>query len=557
MNSQFGKCYNQGFKYFTRVIWCVVSGLLFWRTYEHYRTGLEYVYLHEILGTWLCLARGSAAVLNLNCAVVLLPMCHTLVWLLNRVVRRVTVNTRWLKMETKSFHIFIGYVILLTTGVHVAAHVVNINSFCENFHEEFLEVNPFSYKPKIYSIVFGTVTGVTGILMTLILLMIFLTSLKVVRRRCFNTFWYSHRIFVVFYLLFVFHGFRGPLRKQINVDKHIPGCHRNRIDETMVIITSNTTDNSSIYISNETCSEMPTFVPIGCHTWLWVGIPVLIYICDVVCRIFRRRHSAEISDVRHICDDIIEVSFYNSDLKPRPGQYVFVNCNQISTIEWHPFSVVQVPTICNNNIFKLWIKSSGDWTDQFVEKTKGTKSGSCCEDPMQRYPTVQIDGPYSSSMENILKYKFALCIAGGVGITPFLSHILYLAEDRGKNKKIKLKCLHLIFAGRNEDILQSSFETIQKSCEKVNGRVDIDVKLFYTGKLTKNKNAVTSAKIQNGRPQLGQIFKNMSAKTTFANKRCTVGVFACGPVAMCTDVARYCNTYSTLHTRYAFHKESF
>lgn len=33
-------------------------------------------------------------------------------------------------------------------------------------------------------------------------------------------------------------------------------------------------------------------------------------------------------------------------------------------------------------------------------------------------------------MEDLTKYKQAVCIAGGVGITPFLSHISYLADMR-------------------------------------------------------------------------------------------------------------------------------
>ena len=51
-------------------------------------------------------------------------------------------------------------------------------------------------------------------------------------------------------------------------------------------------------------------------------------------------------------------------------------------------------------------------------------------DIFYRYPTVKIDGPYSSCLENFAKYRVALCIAGGVGVTPFLSLISYLADER-------------------------------------------------------------------------------------------------------------------------------
>ena len=39
--------------------------------------------------------------------------------------------------------------------------------------------------------------------------------------------------------------------------------------------------------------------------------------------------------------------------------------------------------------------------------------------------------------------------------------------------------------------------------------------------------------------------------------RSTIGVFVCGPSALCTDIAKHSNSHSTLHTKYAFHKETF
>lgn len=34
-------------------------------------------------------------------------------------------------------------------GIHVAAHVVNVHSFYDNFHDEFKDVNPFPQRPKV------------------------------------------------------------------------------------------------------------------------------------------------------------------------------------------------------------------------------------------------------------------------------------------------------------------------------------------------------------------------------------------------------------------------
>ena len=35
--------------------------------------------------------------------------------------------------------------------------------------------------------------------------------------------------------------------------------------------------------------------------------------------------------------------------------------------------------------------------------------------------TLYVEGPFGSAMEDIHKYKISLCVAGGIGITPFAS----------------------------------------------------------------------------------------------------------------------------------------
>ena len=62
-------------------------------TYEYCANVLhlihEYLYPVVLRQSWLCVARGSAAVLNMNCAAVLLPLCHCLVLTLHRTAVKV------------------------------------------------------------------------------------------------------------------------------------------------------------------------------------------------------------------------------------------------------------------------------------------------------------------------------------------------------------------------------------------------------------------------------------------------------------------------------------
>ncbi len=43
-------------------------------------------------------------------------------------------------------------------------------------------------------------------------------------------------------------------------------------------------------------------------------------------------------------------------------------------------------------------------------------------------PEIRVDGPFGASSEDVFKYRVAVCVAGGIGVTPFasaLKHIWY------------------------------------------------------------------------------------------------------------------------------------
>jgi len=56
-------------------------------------------------------------------------------------------------------------------------------------------------------VMFTTVAGLTGVAITLALVLIITSSMEVIRRSYFEVFWYTHHLFVVFFVGLVFHGF--------------------------------------------------------------------------------------------------------------------------------------------------------------------------------------------------------------------------------------------------------------------------------------------------------------------------------------------------------------
>ncbi|MFZ3015979.1 MAG: ferric reductase-like transmembrane domain-containing protein [Minisyncoccia bacterium] len=92
-----------------------------------------------------------------------------------------------------------------------------------------------------------------------------------------------------------------------------------------------------------------------------------------------------------------------------PGQFIFIKfISDVKGIsrESHPFSVSS--SLLENNL-KITVKSLGDFTNNLINLNVGAK--------------VKIEGPFGKFFENRNPNKKEIWIAGGVGITPFLSLI--------------------------------------------------------------------------------------------------------------------------------------
>ena len=89
----------------------------------------------------------------------------------------------------------------------------------------------------------------------------------------------------------------------------------------------------------------------------------------------------------------------------QPGQFAFLQfADQAVSTESHPFSIVSPP---GSPTLEFWSKDIGDYTTRLKLLPTGC--------------TAIIDGPYGNFMETVPLAKHVICVAGGIGITPFMS----------------------------------------------------------------------------------------------------------------------------------------
>jgi predicted ferric reductase len=124
---------------------------------------------------------------------------------------------------------------------------------------------------------------------------------------------------------------------------------------------------------------------------------------------FSRKYEYEIVEVK-LLNGIIEVimSPLKNQIKTDPGQYVFTRFhNKYLGSELHPFSI---SSGSNDSQIRLSIKTDGDYTRKLDKLEVGER--------------VTLYGPHGNFFEKYLvKRSDSVMIAGGIGVTPFLSLI--------------------------------------------------------------------------------------------------------------------------------------
>lgn len=148
-----------------------------------------------------------------------------------------------------------------------------------------------------------------------------------------------------------------------------------------------------------------------------MGIGILIYFYRTLLgRYFVGRYSYKVDGVRN-SENVTKIilSPLSNKMNYKPGQFIFINfsSSEVSNEE-HPFSLTSSP---NEPLISILPKESGDYTS----KLKNLKNGTI----------AKIEGPFGAfSYQNSPREK-QIWIAGGIGITPFVSMAKSFSHKNG------------------------------------------------------------------------------------------------------------------------------
>ncbi|XP_063775434.1 NADPH oxidase 3 [Pseudophryne corroboree] len=552
------------------VSWLGLNAYLFIDTYIWYEKADSYLYTRVILGSTLAWARASAMCLNFNCMLILVPVCRNFVSLLRGTSVCCRGDVRRLLDKNITFHRLIGYMITLHAAVHIVAHLINIQryhmsqsidagSLCNLLsyignHSNESYLNPIrSYNTNITKEVLVSLAGITGFVITLALVLIVTSSTELIRRSFYEVFWYTHNLSIIFFIGLIIHGAGQVVRGQT--------------PQSMLLHNLSYCKDHYYEWGDTTQCPLPQFSGSKPSTWKWVVCPLLLYACERVIRFWRSKQQVVITKVVSHSSEVLEIQMKKRGFAMEPGQYIFLQCPAVSHLEWHPFTLTSAP---EESFFSVHVRAVGDWTKRLLEECGANKN--LCLEPWQ-LPRLAVDGPYGSATTNLFHYEVGVCIAAGIGVTPFASVLKSVwYKYCCSHSEMKLKKIYFYWICRDThsfewftDLLNSLEEQMSEK-----GKTDfLSYHLFLTGWDDNQASHIAfhyedyldvitglRHKTKYGRPIWHKEFKYVAD----SHPSNSIGVFFCGPKSLSKVLNSMCRLHSSSDPRgvhFHYNKESF
>ncbi|KAJ7584805.1 NADPH oxidase isoform 2 [Mycena floridula] len=488
----------------------------------------------KVFGLGFTIARTSALLCHVDVIYILLPVCRNFISFL----RRTPLNDFIPFDKNITFHKATGWSLVIWSLVHTLAHIVNVINLAIQSAD-----NTGARVKNFFLLCVEAGPAVTGWIMWVALGAMAWTARESKRRENFERFWYTHHLFIVFFINWQFHG----MFCMIKPDRP-PYCSFNNI---------------------------------GVFWRFWI-VGGLLWIYERILREVRARHRTYISKVIQHPSNVMELQIKKDNTTVRAGDYIFINCPDVSYFQWHPFTLTSAP---EEDYISVHIRVAGDFTTALSkavgcdfgkkekDKSGGTVIGTDSNPPLNKtLPRVMVDGPFGSASEDFFKFEAVMLVGAGIGVTPFasiLKSIWYRMNNfNAVGKPTRLSKVYFTWVIRDYGAAEW-FHSLLRAIEEQDTQNRIEINIYLTARIKEDdmnniyvqdvgaeKDAITSlrAPTHYGRPNWDRVFGSLTEKHPDSD----IGVFFCGPKVLSTTLHTMSNKYSSPNgTRFFFGKENF
>ncbi len=154
-------------------------------------------------------------------------------------------------------------------------------------------------------------------------------------------------------------------------------------------------------------SDMSRYLYVRIYMLTLIGIGLAGYLYRTVLgRFLVKRYTYIVKKVNQLNPQTLDVVMapQKKPLHFAPGQFVYISFKKRKLQETHPFSILSPP---ENSDMALGLKTVGDFTNEMKNLKPGT--------------LVRVEGPFGRFTYSLFNNYQQIWIAGGIGITPFIS----------------------------------------------------------------------------------------------------------------------------------------
>ncbi|KAK7499705.1 hypothetical protein BaRGS_00009046, partial [Batillaria attramentaria] len=484
-----------------------------------YAKGREAAGLRRLSGAWTtAMIRGSASVIMFTYVSLLVTMCRNIITRL-----RETILHRFIPFDSAvSFHKYIGVLAMIATIVHIFGHAVNLYCMCTQsttnincfFREYFTASDGFA---TFHFWAFQTITGLAGVLVTIVIFIMYVFAHQWARRKVFTAFWFTHSLYPLVYILTFLHGI-GRLVQD------------------------------------------PLF------PWYLIG-PLVLFVFDRLTSASRNKIEIPVIKAELLPSDVILLVFKRpSNFAYKSGQWVRIACIKLGKEEYHPFTLTSAP---HERHLSLHIRAVGPWTTNLRQTYDKDVLGG------DSYPKLYLDGPFGEGHQDWYTYDVAVLVGGGIGVTPFASILKDIAFKSRTGALITCKKVYFIWVTRTQKSFEWMTEVI-RDAEDTDTRGIVDTHIFVTQfqqkydlrttmlyicerhfQKVEGRSLFTGLKATThfGRPDFVEFLFSLQLEHPAVER---IGVFSCGPGPMTSSVQTACTTLNRQKgATYTHHYENF
>ncbi|KAK3606271.1 hypothetical protein CHS0354_037947 [Potamilus streckersoni] len=486
----------------------------YYYSYEREDSGLR-----KIAGYGVTVTRGAASVMMWTYSSLLVTMCRNTITFL-----RETFFHRFIPFDSAhAMHKIIAFIALVFTVVHCIGHGINfyhisthasVDMNCQ-FTEYFRATDVLA---SFHYWAWQTITGLTGIGLVLIVIIMYVFALPYARRHVFRAFWITHNLYVLLYVFMILHGL-GRLVQD------------------------------------------PIF-------YYYLLGPLVLFVLDKLVSVSRKKIPILVKKVELLPSDVTALTFKRPlNFEYKSGQWVRIACPKIGENEYHPFTLTSAP---HEEHLSLHIRALGPWTTN-LRKTydlnnRGDKS----------HPMLYLDGPFGEGHQDWYRFRVSVLVGGGIGVTPFASILKDIAHKSKIGTKFPCEKVYFLWVTRTQKQFEWLMDIIQE-VENEDKRNIVSTHIFITQFQQKYDLRTTMLYICERHFQKiagRSLFTGLKATTHFGRPEFVdflqslhyehpdvkqIGVFSCGPPPMTLTVEAACSEVKQYEgfPSYQHHFENF